>query len=231
MTSASLTKNPYVVGFDPLNEPYPGKIVRHPTLLLPGNADRTLLAPMYTRLFETYQANDASSVMWFEPFMFPDVLGVGPFPVIPVGFEAPPGGEIGSSKHVLNDHSYCCSIPGVCADGEPSTEDAGKCLAFHQKRLSIRNHDAERLGLPLVITEFGACLTEANCTQEIRQVTETADTFLNGWAYWEFKTYKDLTTSAGTGAEGFYNKDGTLQSWKVKALARTYFMATQGVPK
>lgn len=85
--------------------------------------------------------------------------------------------------------------------------------------------------MPLVFTEFGACLTEAPCTQEIRQVTETADIYLNGWAYWEFKTYKDLTTSAGTGAEGFYNKDGSIQSWKVKALARTYFMATQGVVK
>ena len=39
-----------------------------------------------------------------------------------------------------------------------------------------------------------------------------------------------MTTSAGTGSEGFYNKDGTLQDWKVKALARSYLMATQGVP-
>lgn len=39
-----------------------------------------------------------------------------------------------------------------------------------------------------------------------------------------------MTTTAGTGAEGFYNQDGTLQDWKVKALARSYLMATQGVP-
>jgi hypothetical protein len=97
VTSATLTQNPYVVGFDPLNEPFPGKVARYPSLLLPGNADRQLLAPMYTRLFETYQANDPSSVMWFEPFMFPDILGVGPYPVIPVGFDNPPGGDIGSS--------------------------------------------------------------------------------------------------------------------------------------
>lgn len=37
-----------------------------------------------------------------------------------------------------------------------------------------------------------------------------------------------MTTSAGTGEEGFYNHDGSLQSWKAKALARTYLMATQG---
>lgn len=38
-----------------------------------------------------------------------------------------------------------------------------------------------------------------------------------------------MTTSAGDGAEGFYNKDGTLATWKVKALARTYLMRTQGM--
>ena len=31
--------NPYVVGFDPLNEPYPGNIVQDPTLNTPGVAD------------------------------------------------------------------------------------------------------------------------------------------------------------------------------------------------
>jgi len=82
--------------------------------------------------------------------------------------------------------------------------------------------------LPLFISEFGACLTEDNCTQEIDQVCNAADLYSVGWAYWEFKTYKDLTTSAGTGEEGFYNHDGTLQAWKAKALARTYLMATQG---
>lgn len=82
----------------------------------------------------------------------------------------------------------------------------------------------------MFISEFGACLTEAACTQEISQVANVSDDALVGWAYWEFKTYKDLTTSAGTGEEGFYNADGSLQDWKVKALARSYLMAAQGVP-
>jgi hypothetical protein len=37
-----------------------------------------------------------------------------------------------------------------------------------------------------------------------------------------------LTTSAGDRSEGFYNKDGTLQVGKAKALARTYIKAAQG---
>jgi hypothetical protein len=61
-------------------------------------------------------------------------------------------------------------------------------------------------------------------------VADVSDEFLVGWAYWQFKYYGDLTTSAGVGSEGFYNHDGSLQEWKVKALSRTYLMATQGVP-
>ena len=50
---------------------------------------------------------------------------------------------------------------------------------------------------------------------------DVADEHLVGWAYWQFKYYEDLTTSAGTGSEGFYNQDGSLQEWKAKALARS----------
>lgn len=57
-------------------------------------------------------------------------------------------------------------------------------------------------------------------------MTEVSDKYLAGWGYWQFKNYEDLTTSAGTASEGFYNPDGSLQAWKVKALARTYMMFT-----
>lgn len=41
-------------------------------------------------------------------------------------------------------------------------------------------------------------------------MTDACDTYLTSWAYWQFKTFKDLTTSAFDKSEGFYNKDGTL---------------------
>lgn len=70
------------------------------------------------------------------------------------------------------------------------------------------------------------------CVTEIEQVTANADKFLtSGWAYWQFKTYEDLTTSAGTSSEGFYNMNGSLQTKKVKALSRTYVKSAQGTIK
>ena len=73
-----------------------------------------------------------------------------------------------------------------------------------------------------MITEFGACTSSDACVQEINAVADTCDENLVGWAYWEFKKYYDVTTTAGSTSEGFYENDGTLQVNKVKALSRTY---------
>ena len=90
-TSNYLTNNPYVVGFDPLNEPYPGNFLRRPDLVLPGNFDYKRLQPMYARIFERYIKNDPTSLMFFEPGTFPDVLGYYGGIIVPVGFTEPPG--------------------------------------------------------------------------------------------------------------------------------------------
>jgi len=103
-----------------------------------------------------------------------------------------------------------------------------QCQAWHHDRINTRAEDAKALGIPLIISEFGACYGSNVCAREITQVADECDKVLAGWAYWEFKIYKDLTTTAGTGSEGFYNQDGSLQDVKVKALARTYLPSTQG---
>jgi len=59
-------------------------------------------------------------------------------------------------------------------------------------------------------------------------VTEACDEHLVGWAYWQYKNFGDITTTAGEGSEGFYEKNGTMQEGKVKALTRTYMQYTQG---
>ena len=77
---------------------------------------------MYKRIYETYTKHSNFSKMWFEPGQVPDMIGITDSLkwVFNLGFTKPPGGEIGSKNHVLNDHTYCCQIYGKCdATGEP----------------------------------------------------------------------------------------------------------------
>ena len=69
------------------------------------------------------------------------------------------------------------------------------------------------MGVPLFISEFGACSDSDGCVAEITGVTETCDKYVVGWAYWEFKNYDDFTTSAigaSGNQEGFYDSTGNL---------------------
>mmetsp|Transcript_21652 Transcript_21652/g.20770 ORF Transcript_21652/g.20770 Transcript_21652/m.20770 type:complete len:246 (-) Transcript_21652:42-779(-) len=154
---------------------------------------------------------------------------MGPL-IFTAGFTESPGGADKSHLHTLNDHTYCCQVsPALCAEtGEPALEHKDTCLNFHERRVSQRAEDAKNYGNALIFSEFGACMETAECVQEITLVTDALDNHLASWAYWQFKEFADLTTSAGYGSEGFYNKDGSLQDIKVKALARTYFLAAQG---
>eukprot|EP00354_Favella_ehrenbergii_P000910 CAMPEP_0170464092 /NCGR_PEP_ID=MMETSP0123-20130129/8954_1 /TAXON_ID=182087 /ORGANISM="Favella ehrenbergii, Strain Fehren 1" /LENGTH=318 /DNA_ID=CAMNT_0010729679 /DNA_START=608 /DNA_END=1564 /DNA_ORIENTATION=- len=227
--SARFAKNPFVVGYDPLNEPFPANPARDPMLFLPGHMDKKYLDPMYSKLFETYQKNDPAQSMWFEPGPFPDSLGFFGGYIFPVGFKTPPGGAYGSDKHVLNDTRIAASSASPSARlVSPRSPTLTSAATGTIKASAPELETPKDSALPLFISEFGACLTEKPCTQEITQVGDIADKHLTGWAYWQFKTYADLTTTAGTGSEGFWNQDGTLQEWKVKALARSYVPLCQG---
>ena len=140
---------------------------------------------MYARVYEKYIENDDKAIMWFEPPPMPSTLPVGSGIAAPVGYRKPPGGEVGSANHVLNAHTYCCPIiPSACTDEEPNTDTPDICLDWHTDMLGTRQADAERLGIPLFISEFGACFTDGPCQQEINQVGDVCDEHLIGWAYW-----------------------------------------------
>jgi hypothetical protein len=82
----------------------------------------------------------------------------------------------------------------VCKTGQVELKSEAECQSFHDRRLKQRNRDAERMSIPLMLTEFGACFDGVNCAMEIGLATEAADNVLAGWAYWQFKNYWDITT-------------------------------------
>lgn len=75
--------------------------------------------------------------------------------------------------------------------------------------MNIRAQDALKLGVPLIITEFGACSNSPECYQEISSATDQFDKYLTSWAYWQYKGFGDFTTT-GSETEGMYNLDGSV---------------------
>lgn len=87
-TSGRFSNNKYVVGYDPLNEPWPGNFYKDPSLVIPGNFDKTRLEPMFGKIYDTLQTTNPSHTMWFEPAQIPDTAGLYPHfdKAFPVGF-------------------------------------------------------------------------------------------------------------------------------------------------
>lgn len=69
--ASNLATNPYVIGFDPINEPLPSwsKIFEMFWTIFPesGHFDRYDLQPMYERIYKSYKKHNNNSYMWFEP--------------------------------------------------------------------------------------------------------------------------------------------------------------------
>jgi endoglycosylceramidase len=80
------------------------------------------------------------------------------------------------------------------------------------------------------LTEYGASYDDPAAIQQIDEMCNDADSFLQSWAWWQFKDFNDITTASEGPLESFYDADGQLQMPKVKALSRTYAYAISGLP-
>jgi hypothetical protein len=50
--------------------------------------------------------------------------------------------------------------------------------------LGTREEDAKRMGVPMIVTEFGACINTENCAAEINSILDVCESKLAGFAYW-----------------------------------------------
>jgi hypothetical protein len=172
------------------------------------------LEPTYARAFqEAYKPADSKAIMFFEASEFPDEMGILGGLVFNLGFSKPPGGEMNSSNHVLNDHTYCFQLINALYGSEAATKSLAwnktVCRGWHEDRIGTRSQDAANLGIPLFISEFGGCGEDQGGIDEITNVGEVCDEHLAGWAYWQYKNFNDPTTG-GAFFEPLFHADGSL---------------------
>jgi len=219
-----------VLGYDFWNEPWTANLWSDIRSLKPGYVDDKLVAPMYSKLNNEIEKIDNDYILFYEPVPFPDTLPL--FGGVPLGTFSKPPVDPNKRQQVFNVHNYCCAADqNICRTGEPSLEATKKqCPKFHMAKVKKNKEQAHSNSAGLIITEFGACSGSLACHMEMLGFLKAADKYMVSWAYWMYKAYNDHTTTASENSEGIFNKNGTIQYYKEKALSRSYVMAYQGYP-
>src|SRR4029453_17167778 len=112
----------------------------------------------------------------------------------------------------LSYHVYC----GQPVHADPCPQQETEALRNGAGNAAA-NHAAA------LVTEFGA----TDKLDVIGRVLDGADAVGVGWLYWQYKTYRDPTTSAATegpDAESIVTPGGAVKAAKARALARPYPM-------
>jgi endoglycosylceramidase len=224
--------DPWVVGYDPFNEPFSVSLVTS------GNEqfDAQLRCFYAGAAFANLQRGDAPVVTCpaSDPAagVIPQIEAADPGRLI---FEEPDifgarglPNQVGSLNFpdiVFNVHVYCGYRSG--RTGNPT--DLIKCAAQEERSLTTKLDDRADLNTPSqpggaawFVSEFGATSSPAL----LDQLTSEADRFLVGWTYWSWKYYDDPTGSAD---EALVSPRGRLNP-TARVLSRTYPEAVAGLP-
>ncbi|KAL5482104.1 hypothetical protein EMCRGX_G022389 [Ephydatia muelleri] len=217
------TGNPYVLGYELLNEPWAGDIYSHPSQLEPHVSDPHNLMPLYAKLHTAIRQYDNDHIIFFEPTVMVTQLPFGGFSS--TGLTEGPGGPEYNDRQVFSYHMYCLK--------QSSSEEPYQialCDYLDEDIMGIRMGDLQRLQLAGFMTEWGAYDTTqpySNAYEDALELTGLADLHLQPWTYWQYKGYGDITTQSDTG-EGLWFNNGTLDVDKLKLLSRTYAQAVAG---
>jgi endoglycosylceramidase len=200
--------HPAVIGYDLMNEPSPGSYLDLVAGPDGGMAifDREYLTPFYQRTIGRIRAVDPDGWIFLEPLFLLPAAGE-PSYVEPLTDPRP-----GEPRLAWFPHLYSAKVE-LNASYDP-TRDA----TIPNWEVS-RGTERERLGMPVLIGEFGVTDAVVGGADHLRDVLDMADRATTGWTYWEYNS----------DAFGFLRADGT-EKPKAAALVRTYPRAVAGRP-
>jgi len=205
------------LGYELINEPFAGDWYTHPEYIIPQKADVINLMPMYQNLHTVIRELDDEHIIFFEPTVS-DL-------VIECGFHDGPGGPSYNDRQVYSYHVYCAPDN---VTGDPLSEN--ECAVINDLYFFSRTHDMRRMGVGGMMTEFGAMEGNVIGLENLNYILGITDSLIQGWGYWQFKSFDDITTQSQGPYESFYDENGNLYEPKVKALARTFAPVIAGIP-
>jgi len=225
-TTRQFHNNSFVLGYEIMNEPWPGDIYRNPQVLGGTTADQQNLFPLYVDVSAEIRKNDPNRIIFFEKALTDIITGAG--------FTSSPNN---GSNDSLSYHAECTAgsiIPESASDilqrarfrdAQGNIVHFSVCDLFAAFSVQSAIQDGKKLRTATFLSEFGA----SENVSTVGLILQLADAELQSWTYYQYKFYNDITTTAGE-SEGFYNASGILDVEKVALLSRTYAQAIAGTP-
>ena len=199
----------YVLGYEILNEPWPGSI--WPTCFSSGGCpafEQNQLIDFTKRVFAAIRQVDPSTLVFYEPLV---TFNTG---------IATNMGSVDDPKAGFSFHDYCGTTGPGCEPGESQV---------------FQNADARaaQTGDATLNTEFGA----SNDFADLGRIVTLADQHMTGWVYWEYSGAGDVTTSGTPNTEAIVLDPSkppvgdNVDFAKLKVLERPYPQAVAGTPE
>jgi endoglycosylceramidase len=216
--------HPGVMGYDLLNEPWPGSV--WPTCAPPEVGcplfDRGPLTAFTRRMVRAIREVDGENLVWYEPNV---IFNFG----VPTHH-----GDTGDTQTGFSFHNYCLFagvVPGASLPNPPQDQLCGtleRDFVFeHAEEHSARTGDA------LLLSEFGA----TDDLGLLRRMVDGADRYRLSWQYWHYCTCADPTTSGTGGVQSLVEdpaqppSGANVKLEKLDVLARPYPQVVAGTPE
>ena len=169
----------HTIGFDLLNEPWPGTPWATCLALAGCPAfDAGAMEPFYRRVFARIRAVERQKLIWYEPNV---LFNFGADTDIPAVRDPAAG---------FSFHLYC--TPGLAVP----PYDLASCDEQNDHVLSNADKRSQATGDALMLSEFGATDDLATIRSNVAQ----ADRHMVSWEYWHYCECQDPTT-AGSGVQ------------------------------
>jgi endoglycosylceramidase len=203
-------RQPYVMGYDLFNEPWPGSDFSSCLVAAGCPAfESGKLAALQGKAIAAIREVDRRHLVWYEPVVLTN-FGVA---------QSHP--DTGDPRAGLSFHTYC--FPGF--GGEP-------CPAQEESSIQNANQRAEANGDTLLLSEFGA--TED--ADDITRIAMLADRYMTSWQWWHYCNCDDPTTQGPGDVQAIVRdpsrppKGDNLLRDKLALIERPYPQAVAGTP-
>ena len=206
-----------VIGYDVMNEPWPG--MQWPTCVNPVGCPAfqvAFLQPFFEHVAAAIRSVQPAGIVFWEPDVTND-FGTQDF----VGLAHP----FADTKNGLSFHAYCLIggqfVQQLSRADDPECQQTEPMVFQNEKSAGGRN------GSALALTEFGA----SDDLVDIGRVKAMADSASISWFFWQYQGWSDPTgnpAGEGMSANDDARRFSTLKTAKLALLTESYPQAIAG---